>query len=288
MSSCGFCVSHEREQYFYLGKRKLGLTPYGDRIVSGRTLERCRGVRRVFHRALLDGYQQVTLLVTYALRGILGSRGTPHPCTRWSSGDLPARARFVFPGCLQPGPGPVPARSHHLRSASRPCPAPRGAGAEQHPARPAQPQLGQPPPDPIALCPCPESPRRRRWPMDPEAAGDELSRLRALFLACDASGSGRIEREDFAALCAELRVRPAEAEAIFQRLDSDRDGAITFPEFARGFRGATRPQRGGSEPGSEDMEEEEEASAAWVASGLEQPWKDFEVRLGDEARYIPR
>ncbi|XP_057899688.1 ras and EF-hand domain-containing protein [Melospiza georgiana] len=123
--------------------------------------------------------------------------------------------------------------------------------------------------------------------MDPEAAGDELSRLRALFLACDASGSGRIEREDFAALCAELRVQPAEAEAIFQRLDSDRDGAITFPEFARGFRGATRPQPAGSEPGGEDMEEEE-ASAVWVAAGLEQPWKDFEVRLGDEARYIPR
>ncbi|XP_056370218.1 ras and EF-hand domain-containing protein isoform X2 [Oenanthe melanoleuca] len=123
--------------------------------------------------------------------------------------------------------------------------------------------------------------------MDPGAAGDELSRLRALFLACDASGSGRIEREDFAALCAELRVRPAEAEAIFQRLDSDRDGAITFPEFARGFRGATRPQPGGSEPGGEHMEEEE-ASAAWVAAGLDQPWKDFEVRLGDEARYIPR
>ncbi|KAM6109820.1 ras and EF-hand domain-containing protein [Phoenicopterus ruber ruber] len=120
--------------------------------------------------------------------------------------------------------------------------------------------------------------------MDPEAAGDELSRLRALFLACDASGSGRIEREDFAALCAELRVRPAEAEAIFQRLDSDRDGAITFPEFARGFRGATRRRPGGSEPEGE----EEAAAAAWAAAGLEQPWRDFEVRLGDEARYIPR
>ncbi|NXE88022.1 RASEF protein, partial [Menura novaehollandiae] len=127
--------------------------------------------------------------------------------------------------------------------------------------------------------------------MDPEAAEDELSRLRTLFLACDASGSGRIEREDFAALCAELRVRPAEAEAIFQRLDNDRDGAITFPEFARGFRGVTRRQPGGGEPGGEEgleEEEEEEASAAWVAAGLEQPWKDFEVRLGDEARYIPR
>ncbi|NXK39000.1 RASEF protein, partial [Piprites chloris] len=122
--------------------------------------------------------------------------------------------------------------------------------------------------------------------MDPEAAGDELSRLRSLFLACDANGSGRIEREDFAALCAELRVRPAEAEVIFQRLDSDRDGAITFPEFARGFRGATRRQPGGGEPGGEEGEGEE--ASAWVAAGLEQPWKDFEVRLGDEARYIPR
>ncbi|NXI47474.1 RASEF protein, partial [Galbula dea] len=118
--------------------------------------------------------------------------------------------------------------------------------------------------------------------MDPEAASDELSRLRTLFLACDASGSGRIEREEFAALCAELRVRPAEAEAIFQRLDSDRDGAITFSEFARGFRGATRRRPSGSEP------EGEEEEVAWAAAGPEQPWRDFEVRLGDEARYIPR
>ncbi|XP_067171824.1 ras and EF-hand domain-containing protein [Apteryx mantelli] len=116
--------------------------------------------------------------------------------------------------------------------------------------------------------------------MEPAEAADELSRLRALFLACDASGSGRIEREDFAALCAELRVRPAEAEAIFQRLDSDRDGAITFPEFARGFRGATRRRPAEPEP--------EEEAAAWGAGGLEQPWRDFEGRLGDEARYIPR
>ncbi|KAM6301822.1 ras and EF-hand domain-containing protein [Podargus strigoides] len=122
--------------------------------------------------------------------------------------------------------------------------------------------------------------------MDPEAAGDELSRLRALFLACDASGSGRIEREDFAALCAELRVQPAEAEAIFQRLDSDRDGAITFPEFARGFRGATRRRSGGGEP--EGEQSSSSSSSSWAAAGLEQPWRDFEVRLGDEARYIPR
>ncbi|NWU96252.1 RASEF protein, partial [Upupa epops] len=118
------------------------------------------------------------------------------------------------------------------------------------------------------------------------AAEDDLSRLRSLFLACDARGSGRIEREDFAALCAELRVRPAEAEAIFQRLDSDSDGAITFAEFARGFRGATRQRR----PGGRDAKEPEddEAAAVWAAAGLEQSWRDFEVRLGDEVRYIPR
>ncbi|KAI6058430.1 Ras and EF-hand domain-containing protein isoform X1 [Aix galericulata] len=123
--------------------------------------------------------------------------------------------------------------------------------------------------------------------MDPD--GEDLSRLRALFLSCDANGSGRIEREDFAALCAELRVRPEEAEAIFQRLDSDRDGAITFPEFARGFRGATRrrPGAGRGEP-RDGGDDEGETAAAWAAAGLEQPWRDFEVRLGDEARFIPR
>ncbi|XP_047910420.1 ras and EF-hand domain-containing protein [Anser cygnoides] len=123
--------------------------------------------------------------------------------------------------------------------------------------------------------------------MDPD--GEDLSRLRALFLSCDANGSGRIEREDFAALCAELRVRPEEAEAIFQRLDSDRDGAITFSEFARGFRGATRrrPGAGRGEP-RDGGDDEGETAAAWAAAGLEQPWRDFEVRLGDEARFIPR
>uniref|UniRef100_A0A8C8SE55 RAS and EF-hand domain containing n=1 Tax=Pelusios castaneus TaxID=367368 RepID=A0A8C8SE55_9SAUR len=112
--------------------------------------------------------------------------------------------------------------------------------------------------------------------MEPEE-GDELARLRSLFLACDVKGSGRIERADFGSLCAELRVRPAEAEAIFQRLDSDRDGAITFAEFARGFRGAS-----GAEPPEQDEE------AAWGAAGPSQPWRDFERRLGAEARYIPR
>ncbi|XP_054842114.1 ras and EF-hand domain-containing protein [Eublepharis macularius] len=145
---------------------------------------------------------------------------------------------------------------------------------------------------------------------------DDLSRLRSLFLACDVKGSGRIERDDFSSLCAELRVRPAEAEAIFQRLDTDRDGAITFPEFARGFRGATQRRRrrqrqqqqqhrqlwgNRGDVWEEEMEEEGSerdagdafdvlagVAAAGAAMGPSQAWRDFELRLGEEAGYIPR
>ncbi|KAI4589174.1 hypothetical protein MJG53_003582 [Ovis ammon polii x Ovis aries] len=143
-----------------------------------------------------------------------------------------------------------------------------------------------------------------------EADGDleELARLRSVFAACDANRSGRLEREEFRALCAELRVRPADAEAVFQRLDADRDGAITFQEFARGFRGARRggPRRGwgprepapaaalvGSDPGSgKEDEGDEDAAAAlaapWDPASSGQAWQDFQARLGDEVKFIPR
>ncbi|XP_060091378.1 ras and EF-hand domain-containing protein isoform X2 [Heteronotia binoei] len=137
----------------------------------------------------------------------------------------------------------------------------------------------------------------------------DVSRLRSLFLACDVKGSGRIERDDFGLLCAELRVRPSEAETIFQRLDTDRDGAITFPEFARGFRGATRRRRQqqhwknrGGEAWDEEMDDEGReqdgsdafdvlvgmAAAATAATGPSQAWREFELRLGEEAGCIPR
>ncbi|XP_006835013.1 PREDICTED: ras and EF-hand domain-containing protein-like [Chrysochloris asiatica] len=143
-----------------------------------------------------------------------------------------------------------------------------------------------------------------------EADGDpeELSRLRAVFSACDANRSGRLEREEFSALCSELRVRPAEAEAVFQRLDADRDGAITFQEFARGFRGARRggwrrgwgPRELGpaaAEVGSRLGDSEEDADDEDAAATLPAPWdpaipgrawQDFQARLGDEAKFIPR
>ncbi|XP_058551595.1 ras and EF-hand domain-containing protein isoform X3 [Neofelis nebulosa] len=143
-----------------------------------------------------------------------------------------------------------------------------------------------------------------------EADGDqeELARLRYVFAACDANRSGRLEREEFGALCAELRVRPADAEAVFQRLDADRDGAITFQEFARGFRGARRGGRhrgwgprepastaGQVEPDREDGEEDEgdedaaeTLAAPWGRASPVQAWQDFQARLGEEAKFIPR
>ncbi|XP_027472625.1 ras and EF-hand domain-containing protein isoform X2 [Zalophus californianus] len=140
-----------------------------------------------------------------------------------------------------------------------------------------------------------------------EADGDreELSHLRSVFAACDANHSGRLEREEFGALCAELRVRPADAEAVFQRLDADRDGAITFQEFARGFRGFHRggrrrgwaprePAPASAQAGPDSADSEEDAgdgdalAAPWGRASPGQAWQDFQARLGDEAKFIPR
>lgn len=146
--------------------------------------------------------------------------------------------------------------------------------------------------------------------MEAEGDPEELARLRAAFAACDANRSGRLEREEFRALCAELRVRPADAEAVFQRLDADRDGAITFQEFARGFRGARRggrrrgcglragPAASGSpaesDPGDSEEDEDDQDAAAEVlaaprgSAGPGPAWRDFQARLGEEAKFIPR
>ncbi|KAH0520527.1 Ras and EF-hand domain-containing protein [Microtus ochrogaster] len=114
--------------------------------------------------------------------------------------------------------------------------------------------------------------------MEGYADPEELARLRSVFAAYDTKGSGRLERAEFGALCAELHVAEAEAEAVFLGLDTDCDGAITFPEFARGFRGAFG-------------RDSAEAQGAWDAAEPETPgpaWRDFHARLGDEAQLIPR
>lgn len=142
--------------------------------------------------------------------------------------------------------------------------------------------------------------------MEADAEREELARLRAVFAACDANRSGRLEREEFSALCAELRVRPADAEAVFRRLDADSDGAITFQEFARGFRGARRGGRrrgcglrepalaesgAGSDP-ADSEEDDGDGDAAPEAlpapRGAGRAWQDFQARLGDEVKFIPR
>ncbi|XP_043939644.1 ras and EF-hand domain-containing protein isoform X2 [Protopterus annectens] len=110
---------------------------------------------------------------------------------------------------------------------------------------------------------------------------EEFSRLQQLFHACDSNGSGFIEKEEFVKLCADLQLRsPAEVDALFLRLDLDRDGAINFHEFARGFLGVSSMLAG----------EFDLPDGGQAIDGGGQAWDDFiNYSLNkDEARHIPR
>ncbi|KAF1389244.1 hypothetical protein PFLUV_G00071430 [Perca fluviatilis] len=99
-------------------------------------------------------------------------------------------------------------------------------------------------------------------------SAEEQDRLRCLFHVYDVDNSGRIERNEFLTICAELQVSVAEADRIFNRLDVDNDGTITLPEFISGFRyGEVMDSDGG------------DVSSAW---------ENFERRLGEQAKFIPR
>lgn len=98
---------------------------------------------------------------------------------------------------------------------------------------------------------------------------EEEPRLRALFHACDVNNSGRIEYEEFFTVCLELQVGESEIDAIFDKLDSNGDGCINFREFAEGFHEV-----------SEMINLE--------ALSVEPDWDEFQQRLGEEARFIPR
>lgn len=100
-------------------------------------------------------------------------------------------------------------------------------------------------------------------------SAEEQNRLRSLFYAYDVDKSGRIERDEFLDMCAELQVSAAEADRIFHRLDVDQDGTVTLPEFISGFH----------ERYGDDMEPSGDVSAAW---------EHFERRLGEKAKFIPR
>lgn len=101
-------------------------------------------------------------------------------------------------------------------------------------------------------------------------SAEEQARLRSLFHTYDADKSGRIERNEFLTICAELHVSAAEGERIFNRLDVDGDGTVTLLEFISGFHdryGEVMDSDGG------------EVSAAW---------ENFERKMGEQAKFIPR
>lgn len=59
--------------------------------------------------------------------------------------------------------------------------------------------------------------------------------LRRLFSACDVNRSGRIEYEDFIAVCRELSVPESQVKALFGRFDADEDGYIDYNTFSSRF-----------------------------------------------------
>ncbi|XP_045877815.1 LOW QUALITY PROTEIN: ras and EF-hand domain-containing protein-like [Meles meles] len=212
---------------------------------------------------------------------------------RWR-GPPPARAGAA--------PPPLPART--FLQAAQPARGGSRCGSRRQQVAPDFPQLplSQWAARPVAPRSRLGYPRRAGWRYGDR---EDLDHLRSFFAACDTNRWGRLEREEFIALCAELRVRPAYAKALFQRLDADRDGAITFQEFARGFRGRHRgwaPREPASArasvrlslagPDPEDSQEEEgdgdALGAPWGLASAGQPWQDFQARLGKEAKFIPR
>uniref|UniRef100_A0A3Q4MPJ2 RAS and EF-hand domain containing n=1 Tax=Neolamprologus brichardi TaxID=32507 RepID=A0A3Q4MPJ2_NEOBR len=101
-------------------------------------------------------------------------------------------------------------------------------------------------------------------------SAEEQDRLRSLFHTYDVDNSGQIERNEFLTICAELQVSAAEADRIFDQLDVDNDGTVTLQEFISGFHDRYEA----------DMESEGgDPSAAW---------EDFESRLNEQAKFIPR
>ncbi|XP_034547170.1 ras and EF-hand domain-containing protein [Notolabrus celidotus] len=101
-------------------------------------------------------------------------------------------------------------------------------------------------------------------------SAEEQERLRSLFRTYDVDNSGSIERNEFLTICAELQVPAAEADRIFDRLDVDQNGTVTLQEFILGF----------NDRYGEEMESD--------GGDVSVAWENFERKMGDQAKYIPR
>ncbi|XP_055024025.2 ras and EF-hand domain-containing protein [Misgurnus anguillicaudatus] len=99
-----------------------------------------------------------------------------------------------------------------------------------------------------------------------------MDKLRELFHACDVNRSGRIEKWEFEKICSELHVRPSEIDAIFSKLDTDKDGTINLEEFMNGFQE--------SHLLNADMTGENAGESFSAA------WEDFKSR--HQVKFIPR
>ncbi|XP_061414595.1 ras and EF-hand domain-containing protein homolog [Lethenteron reissneri] len=145
--------------------------------------------------------------------------------------------------------------------------------------------------------------------------GDQVD-LATLFRKCDVRGTGRLEYEDFKRLCRDLGVESHEVPALFQSLDSDRDGAISYGDFEDGFRnvseGSDETGRAASlrrlssvsysnfsttsstspfasSPAGRLASLPPVAASSPVKSPLrrKRSWRDFEDQCGENVRYLP-
>lgn len=61
------------------------------------------------------------------------------------------------------------------------------------------------------------------------------NQLRQLFIACDTDGSGFIGNDEVRDICAKFGIAAVDADSIFEDLDRDGDGKISFEDFQEGF-----------------------------------------------------
>ncbi|XP_029010708.1 ras and EF-hand domain-containing protein [Betta splendens] len=93
--------------------------------------------------------------------------------------------------------------------------------------------------------------------------------LRRLFSACDVNKSGKIEYDDFTAVCRELSVPETQVQSLFDKFDADQDGSIDYSRFSSRF-----------------QEVSETLDLASLGAGAQQnqgsPWEEFVGKVDAE------